>query len=187
MRRLWIGLTVVLLVTLALGITVIVGLTLNGQPPGGNASPNSTPSPIPTQASPTPTPLATQAVTPPPGSYVAVPDSNVTVTYSERSRQSNEAAGTTTVVLSVEAQYAGEAVTLSYGRFVLSILTSRGGLEPYPIYLQSALAYPKEAGSVTVSQAEPRASFTLTFEFSTLQQSSQDGMLPFHSYELRYT
>ncbi|MCW3999160.1 MAG: hypothetical protein NWE93_02865 [Candidatus Bathyarchaeota archaeon] len=178
---------VVLLVVLALGIGVIVGLTLNGQPPGGNASPNSTPSPIPTRPSPTPTPLPTQAVTPPPGAYVTVPDNNVTVTYSEHSRQTNEAADTTTVVLTVEAQYAGEAVTLSYNRFVLSILTSRGGLEPYPIYLQSALAYPKEAGSVTVSQANPQASFTLSFEFSTHQQSSQDGMLPFHSYELKYT
>jgi hypothetical protein len=172
-------LVVVLLVAAALAVGVFIELHLDRQSSEDNASPTSTQTPA------SPTPIPTEAVTPAPSS-VAIPNHNVAVTYSEVNRQTNEAAGTTTVVLSVEAQYAGEAVTLSFDRFELSILTSRGGLEPYPIYLQSGLALPAETGSVTVSQSHPLARFELSFDFSTLQQSSQDGILPFYGYELRY-
>jgi hypothetical protein len=153
MRRLWIGFFAVLLVALALGIGIYIGLMLNRQPSEGNFSPTPTPSPIPTaslqptQTIPTPTPSPTAPATPGPQT-ITITDHNIEVAYSEYSRQTNE--GTTKIVLLLEAQYQGEEVTLSYDNFRLSILTSRGGLEPYPIYLETGKVAPAESGSVTV-------------------------------------
>jgi hypothetical protein len=189
MRRLYVGLVVVLLVALALSIGINIGLMLGKQQPGGNASPS------PTQAQPTasaistepptPTPIPTAAVTPAPQT-TTITDHNITVNYSEYRRESTADGVTTTVVVSINVEYQGEAVTLDYSGFYLSILTSRGGLEPYPIYLESSQAYPFESGSITVGGDHVQASFKLTFRFSTLQQTSMGGILPFHGYELRY-
>jgi hypothetical protein len=185
MRRLYVGLVVVLFVALALSIGVNIGLMLGTQQQGG-ASPS--PTPIPTDLPPdipSPTPIPTAAVTPAPQTTTITPQ-NITLNYSESSRHTNPDGTQTTVVLSINVQYQGEAVTLDKSRFQLSIMTSRGGLEPFPIYLQSSIAYPAESGFVNVGGDHSQASFTLSFQFSTLQQTSMGGILPFHGYELRY-
>jgi hypothetical protein len=189
MRRLWIGLVAVLLVALALSLGINIGLMFGEQQSSSSPSPSST-QPQPTASvqsteQPTPTPIPTAESTPAP-STVTITENNITAAYNEVSRHTNSDGTQTTIVLSVNLQYQGEAVTLDKSRFELSIMTSRGGLEPYPIYLQSGIAYPKESGFVTVGDEHPEASFTLTFQFSTLQQTSMGGIMPFHGYELRY-
>jgi hypothetical protein len=190
MRRLYVGLVVVLLVALALSIGVNIGLMLGRQSSEGSASPAPTQTPAATPSAqptelPTPTPIPTAAVTPSPQT-TTITDQNITVNYSEYRRESSADGATTTVVVSIDVQYQGEAVTLEYSRFHLSILTSRGGLEPYPIYLESSQAHPFESGSITVGESQSQASFRLTFRFSTLQQTSMGGITAFHGYELRY-
>jgi hypothetical protein len=185
MRRLYVGLVVVLLVALALSVGVNIGLMLGTQhSEGPSPSPSPIPSAQPTEA-PSPTPIPTAATTPPPQTTTITPQ-NITLNYGESSRHTNPDGTQTTVVLSVNLQHQGEAVTIDKNRFQLSIMTSRGGLEPYPIYLQSGIAYPAESGFVTVGGDHPQANFTLSFQFSTLQQTSMGGITSFHGYELRY-
>jgi|GEM_PF-6885385 len=189
MRRLYVGLILVLLVALALSIGVNIGLMLGGHQSGVSPSPYSM-QPQPTASSisteqPTPTPIPTAAATPAPQT-TTITDHNITANYSEYRRESTGDGATTTVVVSIDVQYQGEALTLDYSRFYLAIMTSRGGLEPYPIYLESSKAYPFESGFVTVGGDHSQASFKLTFRFSTLQQTSVGGIMPFHGYELRY-
>jgi len=132
-------------------------------------------------ATPTPTPTPTPAPTPTPS---PTPVPNISLDYNEVSQTTE--GSETVVVLHVTATYNfGDPVTYDYQNFDLQIRTSRGGLEPYPIYLLTGTAKPSEFGSVTVGNSNPHASFTLTFRFSTIQHSF-GGEIHFAYYELVY-
>lgn len=131
-------------------------------------------------ATPTPTPMPTSPPAPTPS---PTPIPNVSLDYEELSRTTE--GEETVVTLQVTATYNfGEAMTYDYQNFVLEIRTSRGGLEPFPIYLLTGTAKPFETGSVTVGSSNTYATFTLTFRFSTIQNSF-GGAIPF-AYELVY-
>jgi hypothetical protein len=131
-------------------------------------------------ATPTPTPRPTPfPITPSP-----TPVPNVSLDYDEVSQTTQ--GSETVVTLRVMATYNfGDTTTYDFKNFVLDIRTSRGGLEPYPIYLLTGTANPLESGSVTVGSNNRIADFTLTFRFSTIQNSF-GGPIHFAFYELVY-
>jgi hypothetical protein len=132
-------------------------------------------------ATPTPTPMPTDAPTPTPS---PTPIPNVSLDYAEISKTTE--GNDTVVVLRITATYNfGDTIIYDYPNFVLDIQTSRGGLEPYPIYLLTGTAKPLQTGSVTVDSNNRIADFTLTFRFSTIQNSF-GGPIHFAYYELVY-
>ena len=169
-RQLVLAIIIVLLGSSVIASGFAFAQVINIQPisnPVIIATPTPTPRPTPLPTTPSPTPLP-----------------NISLDYDEVSQttQGDE----TVVTLRVRATYNfGETTTYNYQNFVLDIRTSRGGLEPFPIYMLTGTAKPLETGSVTVGSNNRIADFTLTFRFSTIQNSF-GGAIHFAFYELVY-
>jgi len=177
MRMLWIGLVIVLLVTLSLSIGLNIGLILNRQPSSDdNMLPIYTPSAQPKQTTPSPTPISPVTATPSPR-FIAITDQNITLNYSEYSKQilSENAK----IVLSVSVEYRGSPVSLDYSRFMLKIYTPTGGL--VDAYVESGIIAAKETGTFVVGGSNGETAFQLTFEYQKAPNSNA-GL----RYELLY-
>jgi hypothetical protein len=150
-------------------------------------------SPIPTQNSPTTTSHPSQTSPKPTATNTPVShtidtthaDHKIILNYIQDSRQSNDS--TTLIVVIVNAQYDGEAVTLSYNQLKLVTFTARGGLEVPTLYSRSQQALPAESGTVVIDKDNQQVSFKLTYKLNTLQLSQMSGLVPFTYYDLEYT
>jgi hypothetical protein len=198
MRTLWVALIAVMLIA-AFSIGINVGLLWNRDsatdtpsptPSGGNLA---TATPKPAQSTPTSTATATPTINPTPAATVTetpsprtttITDQNITVNYSEFSRET--IGNDTRLVLLIKVEYQGEPVTLNYTQFKIEILTTRGGLEPPGFYIDSGAELPEESGTFVVGGSNQVVSFKLTYQFSTLQNSNFSGLRHFATYELRY-
>lgn len=86
----------------------------------------------------------------------------------------------TEVVVSVNLQYgSGDSVTINYNKFILSIQAPRSEI----IQQQVEVAYPLEAGSVTVGDGNRSVDLQLTFRFPTTY-TTFTGLYHFNNYYL---
>jgi hypothetical protein len=131
-------------------------------------------------APPTPAPTVSPAPRP-------TPTSNIALSYSEARRET--ASDDTRIVLSVNAQYNfGDSVTLDFQDFVLQIITNTTqGLAPVVFEEHSGDARPIETGNITIGNTNIEATFSLTFQFRTMQNTFYGKTKEFSSYEVVYT
>lgn len=183
MRTGVLALIVILLFVLALSIGINIGLILEKEPPQTTPTPStsskvtSTPSP---STSPTPTVQVnpTPIITPPPRTG-SLWDHDVTLTYSEASRQTI-GDNITQVAISIHLQYnSGDSVTLNYNEFFLSVQAPRSEI----INQKVDDVFPIETGSVTVGSNNRTADFQLTFKFATTY-TTFTGLHHFSTYYL---
>ena len=172
-----------ILVTLSLVISIVTLFFVVNHSVLKPSAPSNNPSPLPHPTpylTTTPTTLPTEPITnTPQPTQPPSPDSQLTVSYTETSRENvNNASYRVVLTVNIAYQQGGE-FTLTYSQFYLQLYAPR-----MIYYMYEGTVAPQNSGAFTIGPSHTNQQFQLTFEYPQITFNGMDDAGT--SYQLKY-